>query len=293
MQNKDNSSIFELSFSDTTKFRRIVIDVLSEACKISENGESEYDGIGTLGEKQMHAAIKRFICPDEGCHEVKIDGSALCIENEESPKDNSEKKKKRRFVADVLKGDTIFEIQTGPFSPLKEKIEWILENTAYNVVIIHPIAETKWLNYISAQTGEIEKRQRSPQKGKFTDVAGDLYFFRDFIGNPRFSLVLLMVEAEQYKKNTVKDKRRRPKYRKYELIPISLLRAYVFKSENDYSIFIPTDLPEPFTVKNYSSKSGIHGIEAYSIVKTLVHIGLLEQTDNIGRSAAYKRTPNR
>lgn len=287
MEIKDNNSIFELSWSDTAKFRRIVIDVLSEACQMPDSDESDYDGIGTLGEKQMHAAIKRFICPDESCHEVKIDGSALCINNENEAEDN--KKKKRRFVADVLKGNTIFEIQTGPFSPLKEKINWILDNTTYNIVVIHPIAETTWVNYINGKTGNIDKRQKSPLKGKFTDVASDLYFFRDFLNNPRFSLVLLMMEAEQYKKNVAKDGSRRPRYRKYELIPISLLRACVFKCAEDYKLFIPDDLPDPFCVKNYSSKSGIHGIDAYSIVKTLVHIGLLEEAGQLGRAVAYKR----
>ena len=121
MQIKENITTFSLSATDSSRFRKIVLDVLSEACKITDE---EYGGIGTLGEKQMHAAIKRFICPDEACHEVKIDGSALCISSVGDGEDN--KKKKRRFVADVLMGDTIFEIQTGAFSPLREKIEWIL-----------------------------------------------------------------------------------------------------------------------------------------------------------------------
>ena len=286
MQIQDNNSIFKLSSSDTARFRRIVIDVLSEACKMPIDGEDEYDGIGTLGEKQMHAAIKRFICPDESRHEITIDGSELCIEKEDSGEDN--KRKKRRFVADVLDGSTIYEIQTGPFSPLREKIAWILENTRYNIVVIHPIAETKWINYISAKNGDVERRQKSPQKGKFTDIAGELYFFREFLKNPRFSLVLLMMEAEQYKKNAEKDGRRRPKYRKYELIPVSLLSACVFKSAEDYRIFIPDSLPEIFTVKEYSAASKIRGREAYSIVKTLVGLGLLEESGKIGRAAAYR-----
>ena len=280
----DTNSIFNLAESDTFRFRKIVLDVLSESCKLDES--EEYDGIGTLGEKQMHAAIKRFICPNEEKHEIKIDGSALCINRYDEGEDN--KKKKRRFVADVLDGDTIFEIQTGPFSPLKAKIEWILENTTYNIVVIHPIAETKWINYINAKSGDIEKRQKSPRKGKFTDIAGELYYLRDFIGNPRFSLVLLMMEAEQYKKNTVKDARRRPKYEKYELIPVSLLRAQVFKSTEDYKCFIPDSLPDTFCVKDYSKASAIRGRDAYSIVKTLVFLDFFEEAGKIGRAAAYK-----
>ena len=286
MQSKDNCSIFDISSTDTARFRRIVIDVMSEACELSD--EDEYEGIGRLGEKQMHAAIKRFICPDEAKHEILIDGSSGCnrIDSEE---DDNKKAKKRRFVADILDGNTIYEIQTGGFSPLKDKIQWILDNTSYNITVIHPIAETKWVSLINTKTGNIEKRKKSPLKGKITDIAPELYFFRDFISSPRFSLVILMMEAEQYKKNIQKDGRKRPRYKKYELIPISLLRAYVFKGVSDYSLFIPDDLEETFCVKNYSARSGIHGIDAYSTVKTLCHLGLLEPAGMIGRAAAYKR----
>ena len=288
MQIMDNSSVFSLSASETARFRKIVIDVLSEACRLPDDSEDEYGGIGTLGEKQMHAAIKRFVCPDESCHEVRIDGSALCIEPNSDGNDNKNvKKKKRRFVADVLMGDTIYEIQTGPFSPLREKIRWILENTSYKIAVIHPIAETKWLNYINDKSGEIEKRKKSPQKGNFTDIAGELYYLRDFIGNPRFSLVLLMIEAEQYKKKTADKSRRHSSYRKYELIPVSLLRVYVFKTLDDYRAFIPEGLSSPFCVKNYSLLSGIKGIDAYSVIKTLTYLGLLAEDGKIGRAVAY------
>ena len=289
MQSKDNCSIFDISSTDTARFRRIVIDVMSEACELSD--EDEYEGIGRLAEKQMHAAIKRFICPDEAKHEILIDGSAGCKKSE-AEKESGKKAKKRRFVADILDGNTIYEIQTGGFSPLKDKIQWILDNTSYNITVIHPIAETKWVSLINTKTGNVENRKKSPVKGKITDIAPELYFFRDFISSPRFSLVILMMEAEQYKKNIQKDGRKRPRYKKYELIPISLLRAYVFRSVSDYSIFIPEGLDEPFCVKGYSAKSGIRGMDAYSIVKTLCHLGLIEPAGMIGRAAAYARKNN-
>ncbi len=124
----------------------------------------------------------------------------------------------------------------------------------------------------------------------YYDEDTGLYYFRDLISSPRFSLIILMMEAEQYKKNIAKGSRGRTKYRKYELIPISLRQAYVFKSKNDYQLFIPKDLSERFTVKEYSRASKIHGINAYSIVKTLCHIGLLAADGKIGRAIAYKKS---
>ena len=283
MSNLENISVFNISPSDTARFRKIVIDVLSESCRMPEGDGEEYGGIGTLGEKQMHAAIKRFICPDESCHEILLDGSEGFIAS------NDENTKKRRFVADILCKNTVYEIQTGGFAPLKSKIQWILDNTSYNIVVIHPIAETKWISYINQSSGSIERRTKSPQKGKFSDIASDLFFLRDFLSSPRFSLVLLMMEAEEYRKNVASAKARRPRYRKYEMIPISLLRTYIFKGIESYRRFIPEELDEPFTVKEYSSKSKIHGMSAYSIVKTLCMLGLLEECGKRGRAAVYRR----
>ena len=45
-------------------------------------------------------------------------------------------------------------------------------------------------------------------------------------------------QAEQYIKATTKRGRSRTKYQKYELIPVNLLCAHVFRSLDDYEIFI-------------------------------------------------------
>ncbi len=275
MQPKDNLSTFKLSRSDTMRFRSIVIDVMSEAASLDYPDES--GGIGTLGEKQMHAAIKRFICPESSYHEVKLDVS-----------DGSEKKR-RRFVADILKDGTVTEIQTGRLLPLQEKIAWILENTPYNVTVIHPIAESKWVNVLNSKN-DIEKRYRSPVKGKISDIACELYAIKDFIGSPRFSLVILMMEAEQYMKNTAKNARSRPKYKKYELIPVNLLSATVFSGLDDYKVLIPDSLEGEFTVKEFSRLSKIRGMDAYSAVHSLCDLGLLENCGKSGRANIYRKT---
>lgn len=284
----ENNAEFEIAYSDTKRFRRIVIDVMSEACSV--DAFDGYDGIGRLGEKQMHAAIKRFICPDESCHEVLIDGSHGCIEKSADADNISEKStKKRRFVADILNGGTVTEIQTGSLAPLREKIQWILDKTSYNVILIHPIAETKWINLIGAD-GEISRRYKSPTRGKLVDIAPELYFIRDFIASPRFSLVILMMEAEQYKKSITKNPKSRQKYKKYELIPVNLLRAHVLKGVDSYKFLLPESLESPFTVKQFSDATKIRERDAYSTVHTLCHLGLIRESGKIGRAAAYSKS---
>ena len=152
MRENQNFLNFIISDADRSRFRRIVLDVMTEA--VSADGG--YDGIGRLGEKQMHAAIKRFICPDTEKHEIPLDSGERAGEISEDGK----KIKRRKFVADILNNGNVFEIQTGSLVPLREKIDWILKNTTHTVTVIHPIAETKWVNLLNAKN-DIEKRYRS------------------------------------------------------------------------------------------------------------------------------------
>ncbi|MBQ7358352.1 MAG: hypothetical protein IJW65_06425 [Clostridia bacterium] len=269
---------YPLSERETKKFRKIILDNLVKSASVELAESDEYDGIGRLSEKQMHSALKSFICSDESKHEIKIQGSPLYI-----PSD-AENTKNRKYVADVLDGDTIYEIQTGGFSPLRDKIKWILENTAYRVVVIHPIAETKWIRKID-ENGKISPKRKSNKHGRVQDIANELYFFKDFLTSPRFSLMILMMEAEQY----VKPQKRGRRLQKYEMIPVSLLGAYLFKNAADYAWFLPDTLPDTFTVKDYSSHAKIYGMDAYSITKTLCDIGLIEECGTIGRARAYRK----
>ena len=276
MINLANGNEIKISDNEKLRFRKTILDVLSESCSLDQVS----DGIGTLGEKQMHAVIKRFICSDKSCHEIKIWDTSGCFQKDTEAK-------KRKFVADVLDGDTIYEIQTGSFAPLCDKIKWILENTSYNLTLIHPIAKNVWIRYIDSDSGKIGDRRRSPQKGSLGDLADELYYIREFISSPRFSLVIFFVDADSYKKKTVRGKRVRSS--KYELIPNELLSVYLFKNRDDYKVFIPDSLPDPFTVKSYSAESKIFGMSAYSIVKTLVFLDFFEECGKIGRAAAYRR----
>lgn len=269
---------YPLTQNETRRFRKIILDNLMQSASVECAEQDKYDGIGRLAEKQMHSALKKFICPDEDKHEIKIQDSPLYIAKKE------ENTKNRKYVADILDGGTIYEIQTGGFSPLREKIKWILENTEYKVVLIHPIAQTKWVSKIGSD-GKISGRRKSPSHGRIEDIASQLYFIKEFLCSPRFSMMVLMMEAEQYVKPAARGRR----LKKYELIPVSLLGAYLFRYIGDYRYFVPESLPDVFTVKDYSSHAKIYGMDAYSITKTLCEIGLIEEYGNIGRAKAYRK----
>jgi hypothetical protein len=97
-------------------------------------------------------------------------------------------------------------------------------------------------------------------------------------------------QAEQYIKATTKRGRSRTKYQKYELIPVNLLCAHVFRSLDDYEIFIPDALEGDFTVKDFSAKTKIRGRDAYLAVYSLCDLGFFEESGKIGRAKAFRKT---
>ena len=73
---------------------------------MADRREKTENKITTYMERSLHAYLKTYFCPDESWHELKIG----------------------RYVADACDGKTIFEIQTGNFSPLIKKIKFYINN---------------------------------------------------------------------------------------------------------------------------------------------------------------------
>ncbi|MGN0623314.1 MAG: hypothetical protein ACI4JA_05115, partial [Oscillospiraceae bacterium] len=113
-----------------------------EACKKIINSQREKNGIGTLGEKTLHAVLKNYFEPHTENQEIKVGG----------------------YVADIVGENGVIEIQTGNFNKLLKKLERFLEFC--NVTVVYPIAATKYLSWMDMDSGEITSRRKSPRRGK-------------------------------------------------------------------------------------------------------------------------------
>jgi hypothetical protein len=270
MQSK---SVFEISYADTLRFRRIVMDVMSEAC----NADSEYEGIGTLAEKQMHAAIKRFVCPDESKHEIKLD----------APRSDEEKRTgRRRFVADILDGNTVYEIQTGSFYSLKPKLRFYLEQTDYIVTVVHPIAGIKYLSWIDTEDGSVRSRRRSPKKGSVLDALPELYWISDMLDNERLHFCFPILEIDEFRllDGWSRDKKRGSN--RFERIPTELMDLECVAARQVRSL-LPEGLPEEFTSRELSRLSGFKGRKLYNALSLLCSVGAVERGEKKGKSFVY------
>jgi hypothetical protein len=243
--------------------------------------------IGTLREKRLHACIKRYLCPDETCHERPV-GDLL----------REDGAKPRHMVADILTEGHILEVQTGGFFPLREKIGWYLTHTPCRVTVVHPIPAVKYLSWIDPADGSILSRSKSPKRGRVKDVAKELYWVSDFIGDPRFSVRLLLLELEEYRlaDGWSRDKKRGSN--RYERFPTALLGDVTLWTPADYAAyFLPPALSAPdgegndpvFTAAAYAKATGIRGKATYSMLRLLEGLALLEETEEkVGRSRGYR-----
>ena len=114
-----------------------------------EGGEEGTCGIGLLNEKPLHAALKHWIAEDGDRFEVSVDG----------------------FVADIARGRTLIEIQTGPSPRLKRKLATFLRRHPVRLVV--PVALRKTIVQETLDGFETGRRtsprpsSRSRQTGRY------------------------------------------------------------------------------------------------------------------------------
>lgn len=223
-------------------------------------------GFGTLAEKRMHAVIKKYLCDDESFHEVGVEGT--------------------RFVSDIRVGNEIVEVQTGAFYPMKKKIAYYMEHTDCTVTVVHPIAKVRWMSWVEPGSMEIAPRRRVAGE-RAEQLLPELYCLTEHLGNPRLRFRLMLLETHDFRLLSGRSKDRKRGSRLYERLPLSLLEEIDFQMPSDFSVFLPADLPDHFTVKELSRAIGLRGRDAYSAARVLVALGLLIPAPPIGRAMAF------
>ena len=237
--------------------------------------------IGTMSEKRMHKALKRYICPDESFHEARIQESGEArFTGKESGRGG--------FIADVYIDGDIFEIQTGGFYPLKPKIDFYLKNTDFTVTVVHPLMGEKWSVWIDPETGETTPRRRSPKREKPIDLLPEIFWLSEYLGNERLRFLIPVVEAEEYRLLDGYGKDKKKRSTKYERIPISLIDELSFGGD-EIERLLPEGLPESFTATEFNKATGLRGRRAYYALKLLCVAGIAEKGEKKGRSYVYNR----
>ena len=231
------------------------------ACRaVQEMGRVE-QGVGTLGEKTLHAVLKRMIEPDLSRHEVKLG----------------------RYTADVLNEHGVFEVQTRNLHKLKPKLTALLPYWPVTVVV--PVVETKWLLMMDPETGELKERRRSPKRGRAAAILPDLAYLKPLLKDPNLSFLLVRLEGEELRKPS--HSRWRP-VTPLEFAPTSFLGTILLKTPADYAALLPPDLVNEFTARELAKALGLPAGQGSAAANVLAFMGAIRQTGTKGRAFLYE-----
>lgn len=221
--------------------------------------------VGTLCEKTLHAMLKRQYEPNLEAHEQPCMG----------------------YVADILRGDEIIEIQTRSFARLVPKLRAFLPE--YRVTVVYPIPRIKWVSWIDTKTGECTKRRRSPKVATAHDALFELYHLAEFVSHPNFSLHLVFMEVEEYRNLDGWGNGGKRGSTRRERIPLALLETVRLESPSDYRLLLPANLPDPFTVNDYRLLCRCTPRSASYAVRTLCRMGVVARMEEKqGRAYLYR-----
>ena len=235
-----------------------------QACQtVLDRGRQE-GGIGTLGEKTLHAVLKLYFDPDPAHHEQKAGF----------------------FVTDIRNENGFFEIQTGSFYRLREKLEAFLPEAP--VTVVYPVPAKKWLIWLE-EDGTASPRRKSPRQGTAADILPELYRIRSFLGRENLRFCAVLLELEEYRlKNGWGNGGKRGSTR-FERLPITLLDEVWLSSPQDFLKLVPDALPEQFTVKEYGKAAKLSPKGAGLAVSVLASAGALERVGKVKNAFLYSR----
>lgn len=255
-----------MTLAEELSFARLCHEELSRV-KVRE-------GIGLLEEKRLHSVLKRWLYDDFTAHEQKVAGRG---------------EKPRRIVADVLTPDgEIFEIQTGKLYPLHKKIAFYLEQTDYRVTVVHPLMAEKWISWMDPETGEITARNRSTLREGALHGIAQLKPFLPYLQNPRFSLCLPAIEADEYRLLDGWGNGGKRGSHRYELMPMRLLEVFRFSKREDYLATMP-ETPASFTAKEFGKLTRLRGYALYDALAVFEALDAIAKDGKRGRATLYKR----
>jgi hypothetical protein len=231
------------------------------------NGPNHANGqIGTLNEKSLHAALKRWYARPHDVFEVPLDG----------------------FVIDVVQDDLLVEIQTRNFSAIKRKMHAL--TSRHPVRLVYPIAREKWIVRLAQDGHRQLGRRKSPKRGALEHVFQELVSFPRLIRAPNFSLHVLLIQEEEMRRHDKRRGWRRRGWVTHERRLIQVVDQRLFETPRDLAALIPDSLEEPFTTSELAAAIAKPRWLAQKMAYCLREMGALTAVGKRGNAIQYSRT---
>lgn len=213
--------------------------------------------------------LKNYYCPDKSHHEIEIG----------------------RYVADVCDGKTIYEIQTGSLYPLKAKIKYYMENTAYDVMIIHPIISERMLVWLDPQSGEtVGKPRRSSKHEGIFDMLSEMLYLKEYIDNERviFCFPVMTLTEERVLNGWSKDGKKGAEHS--DKLPREIVEVKLIENASNIKNEIADSIPEKLTREELSHLSKIKGRKLWALQNLLLYLNVIKKSESDGKKIVFEKT---
>ena len=200
--------------------------------KVRRRRKAQPNVIGTLNEGSVHDALKRR-------YAAGGDGAAML----EVPVDG--------YVADVVRGGRLFEVQTSGFSRLKRKLPTLLEN--HRVTLVHPIAEVRHIVKLPEHQDGETTRRRSPRRGAVTDVFAELVYVPTLLEHPNLTLDVVLIEEDEIRAFDGRRGRRRNGWVVVGRRLVDVRKTVSVGAMADLFALLAPNLPERFTTADLAA----------------------------------------
>jgi hypothetical protein len=227
------------------------------------NAPASPPGIGTLNEGPLHAAIKEWYREDGDRFEVSVDGREI----------------------DLVRGDLLIEIQTGTFTPLRRKLERLLDE--HRVRVVHPVPHHKWIVRVEGDEQRVLGRRKSPFRGRLFDAFEQLVGIAKVLDHPNLSVALLSTREEEVRRLEPGRARRRKGWVIVERRLVNVIEGHVFETATELARLLPEDLPHAFTTADLAERLGIARDLAQKMAYCLRHAGALRDEGKRGNARLY------
>ena len=220
--------------------------------------------IGTLNEGALHAQLKEWYRRPGDRLEQNVGG----------------------FVVDLVRGDLLVEIQTAGFSPLRRKLERLLELGP--VRLVAPVALSRRIVRLSPE-GEVLSARRSPRHGRVEDVFARLVSIPALLGRPGFELEVLLTHEEELRAQGGARAFRRHGWAVVGRRLASVEGSVPIAGPADVARLLPAGLPETFDTAELAAASGIDRRAAQQMTYCLRALGVLEPVGKRGTAVLHAR----
>lgn len=217
--------------------------------------------IGELNERSLHRALKvRYAVPGS-VTEQAVDG----------------------FVADVLIGDHIVEVQTGVFSSLKRKLPRLLER--FRVTLVYPVARDRYIVKLPEDGGPATRR-RSPRHDSVFVAFSALASIPALLNHPNLTLEIVMVVAEDIRVPCTGWRR---SWRTVDRRLVEVLETIRVSSMADLFARLDRHLPRTFNTRDVAAAMGASRRLGQQAAFCFRKAGVTEVCGKEGNALVYRR----